>query len=132
MTEKALEAWAVRALGALDSPKAPDTLLPGLLEHLRSRQRQPWHRRSWHYWPSGLKWAFGLLGAATVGFVAFAWPSSVQIARPAIVEAALLSMRVLAEGGGLYVALPVGLMTLTSALLVLAIAQLMEDGGTQT
>ena len=128
MTPVQLEAWARRALACLDPPEAPPTLLPSILERVQTMQSSSWHRRSWRGWSTGLRVSLGLLCAATAALVTIVWPTLIAADVPALADAAVLCLRLIAQSGAMYVAVPIGLMVLTSALLLIALARVIGEG----
>ena len=128
MTPVQLEAWARRALACLEPPEAPQTLLPSILERVQSTQGSPWHRRSWRGWPTGLRVGLGLSCVVTAALMTTVWPTLIAADVPALAEAAVLCLRLIAQSGAMYVAIPIGLIVLTSALLLLALARVIGEG----
>jgi len=51
-----------RALERLPGPRAPETLLPRVLQAVASRVDAPWYRREWRHWPAG--WQVLSVGAS--------------------------------------------------------------------
>src|SRR5262245_13236160 len=58
-----------RALERLPVPRAPETLVPRVMQAIESRTNAPWYRREWRLWPLG--WQLLSLGAG-LGFVLLA------------------------------------------------------------
>jgi len=82
-----LESFIDRRLKHLQSPRAPETLLPRVLLAVREWRDRPWYARAWLTWPAG--WRFTSLAALALlaAAVAWAWPralSSLSATVPAI------------------------------------------------
>ena len=57
-----------RELMRLPAPRAPHTLVPGVLEAIRRRMARPWYERPWHGWPM----AWQVVSAAALSVMIFA------------------------------------------------------------
>jgi hypothetical protein len=70
-----LEVRVHGALRALPPPRAPETLLPRVMEAVRRRAVQPWYERAWLTWPLGWRAASGLALALVILGLAWWLPS---------------------------------------------------------
>lgn len=72
-----LEKLIHRELAKLPDLQAPETLIPRVMEAIRTQAQMPWWRRSWFNWPIGprmlsMSFAVGLFSLVFTG-VAFFW-----------------------------------------------------------
>ena len=74
-----LERQATRALRALPTPRAPETLVARVMAALAHEARRPWYQRAWRTWPVPGR----LAAAAMVVLVA----SAALVAMPGVAEA---------------------------------------------
>jgi hypothetical protein len=76
MTPDDLERAVHRSLRGLPPPKAPHSLLPGVMQAVRRRTRRPWYAQPWSAWtPSWQTAAALLLVTAVMGVLTLLSPS---------------------------------------------------------
>ncbi len=77
-----LEHLAHRELSQLSGPRAPETLLPRVMQIVGTRAHRPWYARSWFTWP----WPWRIASIAAVALAAYGvW--RLPPAPPAVVAA---------------------------------------------
>jgi hypothetical protein len=59
-----LEKLISKAVGGLPARKAPASLEQRVMAEIVRRQALPWWKKSWAYWPGGVRWMFLILSAA--------------------------------------------------------------------
>ena len=99
--EDKLEKLIHHALAKLPELQAPDTLLPRVLETIRTRTLKPWWRRSWFSWPFGarvisLAFAVSLLGVIFTG-TAFLGQDAASIVRLEVADPWLAKLSIAGE-----------------------------------
>lgn len=61
-------------LRQMETPRAPDTLLPRVMAAVRVSAHVPWYRREWRRWPLGWQLASGVPTATLLALALSAWP----------------------------------------------------------
>ena len=122
-----LEVVIARMLARLPDPVAPPTLLPRVMDAVRSAANQPWHARPWSEWPGWAKVAAAVASAVPLALAATA-PSPVDLVDGPLVESVRVLWHAVVEPNAVYLAVLAGAMGAASVLFCAALSRILSLG----